>query len=91
MVKLLTILAFILALIIIAFIAYFLIKKFGVKKSISGIILFLIGIVLIFFTIGYKEWIQNTSTYLITLFSGIFLSVIGGILIALGITSKKNK
>ena len=91
MVKLLTILALILALIIIAFIAYLLIKKFGVKKSISGIILFLIGIVLIFFTIGYKEWIENTSTYLITLFSGIFLSVIGGILIALGITSKKNK
>ncbi|HNW89836.1 MAG TPA: hypothetical protein PKN48_09240 [Bacteroidales bacterium] len=91
MTKLLTILVFILTLIIIGFIAYFLIKKFGLRKTISGVLFLLTGIVVIIFAIAYKEWIDKTASFLLFLFSGVFLSITGGILITFGITKKKKK
>ncbi|HNZ42684.1 MAG TPA: hypothetical protein PLB59_02080 [Bacteroidales bacterium] len=91
MTQFLTILVFILTLIIIAFIAYFLIKKFGLIKTITGIILFLLGIVLILFSVAYKEWIETTMTFLLSLFSGVLLAIAGGIFVAFGLRRKKNK
>ncbi|HOV12603.1 MAG TPA: hypothetical protein PLT47_01410 [Bacteroidales bacterium] len=91
MTQFLTILVFILTIIIIAFIAYFLIKKFGLIKSIAGIILFLSGIVLILFSVAYKEWMETTMSFLLSLFSGVFLAIAGGIFVAFGIRKGTRK
>lgn len=91
MTQFLTILVFILTFIIICFIAYFLLKKFGLTKSIAGIILFLSGIVLILFSIAYKEWIETTVSFLLCLFSGVLLAIAGGIFVAFGFRKRSKK
>jgi drug/metabolite transporter (DMT)-like permease len=71
-------------------ISYLLYKKFGFKKITNGIIFLLAGVILILFSGLFQEWTDKLSTFYISLFSGIFLTIISGVLIAFGLSKKKK-